>query len=82
MGWADLERTDDDDQVQRRRSEMEALQADVRLALKDNAPLVKYLKRLSLGASYAPGRSPEQVAHAEGARGLAVKLLQLGGIYD
>lgn len=80
--WGELH---DEEQTEERRalvkSERQALEAAFARLLSDEY-IVRYLRRVAMAASFAPGRTPDQVAWAEGKRSLAVSILTLGGKYD
>ncbi len=70
------------DAMEQARKDREALEAACLRALADAPMLVRYLRKVAYAASYVPGRTPDQVAWAEGKRALAAQLLTFGGKYD
>jgi len=84
VGWGDLENAGRDvGKEGQAKQEQTALRAQVHKALGEpNSPMQRYLEAVVRGQSYAPGRTPEDVAYAEGQRSMARQLLKLGGVYD
>lgn len=86
MGWSDLEvnKLPADEVAEQRgklEAEREALQKTLRslLSTDEAKPVVRWLRQIAAAGSYAPGRPFEQVAHHEGVRALAARILHLGG---